>query len=56
MQEIYLTPMTDELFHQYYKDYQNAPDLFMNMDLFTPYQYSVAWVENYIARQKFKKG
>lgn len=23
MQEIFLTPMTDELFHQYYKDYQN---------------------------------
>ncbi len=54
MQEIYLTPMTKELFHKYYKDYENDPDLFMNMDLFVPYQYSAEWVENYIARQKSK--
>ncbi len=25
MQEIYLTPMTRELFHTYYKGYQNDP-------------------------------
>ena len=55
MQEIYLTPMTNELFHIYYKDYQNDPGLFMNMDLFSPYQYSTEWVENYIARQKAQK-
>ncbi len=55
MQDIILTPMTDELFHKYYQDYQNDPDLYMNMDLFTPYQYSYDWVEKYINRQKAKK-
>lgn len=47
--------MTRKLFQTYFKCYQNDPDLFRNMDLFTPYQYSTEWVENYIARQKAKK-
>ncbi len=55
MKDIYLVPMTNELFHEYYKGYQHDPDLFMNMDLFAPYQYSYEWVENYISRQKAKK-
>ncbi len=55
MQDIYLTPMTDALAHQYYQDYQHDPDLFMNMDLFAPYQYSYEWVETYMSRQRAKE-
>ncbi len=54
MQEICLVPMTEELFHQYYKEYQNDPDLFADMNLFVPYRYSYERVEAYIRRQKEK--
>ncbi len=55
MHVISLTPMTDDLYHQYFKDFQNDLDLCMDMDKFTPFQYSYEWVETYIHRQKEKK-
>lgn len=55
MEEIYLEPMTDKLFHQYYKGFQNDPAIYMDESLFHPFQYDFDWVERYIRRQKEKK-
>ncbi len=55
LHEIHLTPMTDALFHQYYRDYENDPDLYMDMAAFALYQYTPDWVENYIQRKREKK-
>ncbi len=53
--EISLEPMTNALFHEYYRDYENDPDLYMDMTAFEPYRYTPDWVENYIQRKKDKK-
>ena len=48
---ISLQPMTLEMYHAYYREYQNDPDLYLDPGKFTPYVYSSEWVERYIARQ-----
>ncbi len=55
IQKIDLTPMTNALFHQYYRDYENDSDLYMDMAAFAPYEYTPDWVEKYIQRKKAKK-
>lgn len=40
MKDISLCIMTRELFHELYKGWENDPDIYMDMDLFTPYQYN----------------
>ena len=32
MQDIYLKLMTNKMYHQYFKEYQNDPDLYLNKD------------------------
>ncbi len=55
MSDIHLSPMTDGLFHEYYRDYENDSDLYMDMAAFAPFEYTPEWVENYIRRKKAKK-
>ncbi len=55
MDEIYLTAMTNELYHRYCQHYEHDPDLFMNMDTFSPYVYSFEAAEKYMQRKKEKK-
>ena len=38
-QKVTLTPATRELLHTYYRDFENDPDLFMDMDRFVPFHY-----------------
>ncbi len=54
MQNITLVPMTEELHHQFYQDYENDPDLYMDESKCTHFVYTPQWVDAYIARQKEK--
>ena len=46
-----LRPMTAEMYHAYYKEYQNDPDLYLDKSQCTPFVYSREWVDRYIQRQ-----
>ena len=48
---IRLVPMTREMLHRYFMEYENDPDLFLDKEKFTPYVYSEERVEQYIRRQ-----
>jgi hypothetical protein len=43
--------MTAEMYHAYYKEYQNDPDLYLDKSQCTPFVYSREWVDRYIQRQ-----
>ncbi len=47
MDEISLCRMTRELCHQLYQGWENDPDIYMDMNLFSPYQYSEEAVDRY---------
>ncbi len=47
-----LRPFTDEMYHAYYKEYENDPELFLDRSDCKPFVYSPAWVEAYIRRQR----
>lgn len=49
--KVKLMPMTTEMYHAYFKEYENDPDLFLDKEKFTPYVYSEGRVEQYIQRQ-----
>ncbi len=55
MAQIYLTPMTNALYHEYCQNYEHDPDLFMDMATFVPYQYSFEGAEAYMRRKKEKQ-
>ncbi len=55
MDDIYLEPMTNALYHEYCQKFENDPDLYMNMDAFAPYQYDFEQAEQYLRRKKEKK-
>ena len=40
MENIYLTPMTPEMYYDYFKEYANDPDLWIDKTKYTPYEYS----------------
>lgn len=46
-----LRPMTAEMYHAYFKEYQNDPDLYIDKSKFTPYLYVPEGVDRYIQRQ-----
>ena len=50
--EIRLTPMTDEMYHRYLKDYDNDPDLYLPGQRYEHYVYSQERADRYIRRQK----
>lgn len=47
MKDISLCIMTRELCHELYKGWENDPDIYMDMDLFEPYQYNENAVNRY---------
>ena len=49
--EVYLLPMTPEMYHQYFKEYQNDLDLYMDKKSYTPYTYDEEKVNRYIQKQ-----
>lgn len=53
--EISLTSMSDEMYYDYFKDYANDPDLYLDKEKYEPYVYSAEGVARYIERKKLKK-
>ena len=49
---IFLVPMTPEMYHRYFKEYENDPDLWPDKTKFTHYVYDEDKVNQYIQRQK----
>lgn len=47
-----LRPFTHEMYHAYYKEYENDPDLFLDRSQCKPFVYSPEWVDAYIRRQR----
>lgn len=50
-QDIYLLPMTAEMYHEYFKEYQNDLDLYIDPNSYTSYAYDEDAVNRYIQRQ-----
>ncbi|MCR5753573.1 MAG: GNAT family N-acetyltransferase [Acetatifactor sp.] len=49
---ITLIPMTPDMYHRYFMEYENDPDLYLDKSKFVSYEYSEEKVEKYIQRQK----
>lgn len=49
--EVYLLPMTAEMYHKYFQDYQNDLDIYIDKNAYTPYIYEEEKVNRYIQRQ-----
>lgn len=49
--DVYLLPMTAQMYHAYFKEYQNDPDLYMDPNAYTAYTYEEEKVNRYIQRQ-----
>ena len=43
--------MTPEMYHRYFREYENDPDLYLNKAEYVPYSYSEEKVDRYIQRQ-----
>lgn len=52
---IRLIPMTDELFHRFYREYENDPALYYDKAQWEHYVYSEERTERYIRRQRDRK-
>ncbi len=50
-----LRQMTSRMFHAYYREYQNDPELFLDRTQYKPFSYSPEWTEAYIRRQIERK-
>lgn len=51
MEEIHLIPMSRELCHEFYREFENDPAIFMDMGKFYVFEYDPQWVDNYFDRQ-----
>ena len=51
-EKVYLLPMTAEMYHEYFKEYQNDLDLYIGKDLYTDYVYNQDKVNQYIKKQQ----
>ena len=51
MMEVYLRPMTAEMYHAYFREYENDPALYPDGAGFAPYVYDPEKVDRYIQRQ-----
>ena len=49
--DVTLKPMTREMYHRYFKEYENSPDLYLDKSRFTPYVYRKEAVDGYVQRQ-----
>ena len=50
-EEVYLRPMTAQMYMEYFKEYQNDLDLYIDQSTYQPYSYSEEKVKQYIKRQ-----
>lgn len=50
--KITLTPMTRPLCHEYFRHFERDPDLFMDMALFAPYEYTQEKADRYFEKQQ----
>lgn len=48
--EVYLLPMTREMYHDYLREYQNDLDLYIDKEAYKPYIYDVETANQYIQR------
>ena len=48
---VYLLPMTAEMYHAYFKEYQNDLDLYIDKSSYALYTYEKETVDRYIQRQ-----
>jgi len=53
--EVYLKPMTAQMYHEYAKEYQNDLDLYIDKSSYTPYVYDKETANRYIERQNALK-
>ena len=51
MPNITLKPMTPEMYHRYFRAFQNDPDLYIDKSKCVPYVYDAENVDRYIRRQ-----
>ena len=51
-ERIRLVPMTDEMYHSFFKEYENDPDLCLPGQAYVHYEYSKEKVRKYIQRQQ----
>lgn len=51
MEEITLIPMGRELCYEFYRGFENDPDIFMDMGKFYEFTYDPGWVDDYFDRQ-----
>ena len=51
-EKVTLQPMTRALCHEFYRDFENDPDIFMDMSLFKPYRYDPEQVDRYFAARQ----
>ena len=49
--ELILQPMTPPMYHAFFKEYENDPDLYLDKAEFVPYVYDETKVDAYIRRQ-----
>ena len=49
--KVRLIPMTPEMYHRYFREYENDPDLYLDKENYVPYSYSEEKVDRYIQRQ-----
>ena len=47
MDDIFLCIMTRELCHEFFRNFENDPDIFMDMSLFSKYKYDEGTVDRY---------
>ena len=52
MREIDLLPMTAEMYHEYFREYQNDLDLYIDKSAYVKYVYDEEKVDRYIQRQQ----
>ena len=46
-----LKPMTREMYHAYFREYQNDPELYIDKKDFVPYVYDAEKVDRYVKKQ-----
>ena len=52
MEEVSLWVMTRELCHELYRNWEQDPDIYMDMELFAPYVYSADKVDQYFDKKQ----
>ena len=50
-----LRQMTPQMYHAYFREYQNDPELLIDKKQFKPFSYTPKWVDEYIQRQLARK-